>query len=100
MDRNFETGQSGAVVEAAGFRAPRKFFHTGTDMAGGTTFGAQAYTGLGNGGQAARTNGVIEPQTQPITGKSWHIDTFGYYGVQRRDVARDAQGWRTYEEQR
>ncbi len=98
MDRRFETGQLETEAKEAGFRAPRRFSHTGTDMAGETTFGAQAYTGLGNGEQSAGTNGTSGYQTHKATENSYHMRKFGYYGVQLSDVARDDEGWRTYEE--
>ena len=76
-------------AETAGFKAPRRFSHTGTEMTGtiAVPFGALSYLNENPGA----------PEDKP----SYHRSEYdGNFGVQLRDVARTDQGWRTYEEQR
>ena len=75
-------------AEAASFKVPSRFSHTGTDV--GTvsqSFGALSY--------------VSENPGAPKDKPSYHRRVYGgNFGVQLRDVARNDQGWRTHEEQR
>ena len=75
MTAETQTGEAGA--QAAGFRVQRPVVDSGTN---------------------GHSNNHTVQSGAPTD--SYHMRKFGYFGVQRSDVARDANGWRTYEEQR
>ncbi len=72
----------------ASFRIPSRFSHTGTERAGAPlVFSALRYDQIESGA----------PKDKP----SYYRRTYGgNFGVQVKDVARNDQGWRTFEEVR
>lgn len=76
-------------AEAASFKAPNRFSHTGTERAGSAplVFSALHYDQIESGA----------PKDKP----SYYRRTYGgNYGVQVRDATRNDQGYRTFEEVR
>ena len=78
VESGFEIKYSGSE-EAKDKNEPERFHHTGTEIAVGLVEGIEAYT---------------------PAGKSYHMETYGYFGVQVKYAKRTDKGWRTWEELR
>lgn len=83
MYTGLETGKLEINAEAVGFRVPEEFSHPGTDMA--QTYVEGNYSGAN----------TIEPITEVVllVNPSYHLRTFGAFGVQNDQLARNEEGW-------